>query len=257
MKKVIPLLVGLIIAGCSSLPEQKANTDNITDDLRKAAVIGYEYSQMAENTYTPHNTFQLPAGIFNIKNVDNDDYGLAYSIFHRQKDGQVSEVILSLRGTEGIKDWIFGNIFAVQNDRGLDVYKELRNKTSSSVPITVIGHSLGGAIALHISLRESVDTFVFNTSSRFTRGNAASSNRHSYSEYAEVNKILRTVTIDPKWTHSIYSCTFGNPIKNHAQVKLSACLTACASQIDQGAKQSISDNPDVFKGNNVFENTCK
>ncbi|WP_156035423.1 hypothetical protein [Microbulbifer sp. HZ11] len=256
MKKVIlPIL--FLIAGCSSLPKEKANTVNIQERLQAAAILGYEYSQMAENTYKPNNTFALPANIVSYKNQDNDKYGLAYSIFHRVDGDATSEVILSFRGTEGVQDWIFGNILAVQNDRGLSVYRELRKATPHNIPITVIGHSLGGAIALHISLREEgVNTFVFNTSSRFTRGNAAHSERHSYSEYAEVNKVLRISTIDPKWTHSIYSCTFGNPIKNHSQVKLAACLTACASQKDESAKISVENNPNIFEGDSVFEGAC-
>ncbi|MDF3126418.1 hypothetical protein [Rheinheimera sp. 1928-s] len=252
---ILPLL--LLMAGCSFLPKEKASTDNIPEKLRAAAIVGYEYAQMAENTYKPHATFTLPVSISNPKNEDNDRYGLAYSVFHRMDSGSLSEVILSFRGTEGLQDWIFGNIFAMQNDRGLAVYRDLRKTTPSNIPITVIGHSLGGAIALHVSLREeNVNTFVFNTSSRFTRGNALNSERHSYSEYAEVNKILRVFTIDPKWTHSIYSCTFGHPVKNHAQDKLAACLTACAAQRDENAKQSVANNSKIFDGNSVFDRAC-
>ena len=262
MKRLILLLFFLLI-GCSSLPKEKAETENVTEKIKAEALLGYEYSQMTENTYKPHDTFILPADITNPINVDSDGYGFAYSIFHRTKNGELSEVILSFRGTENnsewYKDWILGNVFSLQNDIGLNEYKKLREATPPNIPITVIGHSLGGAIALHVSLREDeVTAYVFNTSSRFTRGKAIDNERHSYAEYAEANKILRVFTIAPKWTHSIYSCTFGSPIKNHAQDNLAACLTFCASKISGNAKavDSIKDNPKLFKDNKMSELAC-
>jgi hypothetical protein len=263
MKKIIAIITFAFLASCSTLPKEKAITKDVVHAIKAEALLGYEYAQMAENTYKPYNTFTLPKSILNVENVDSDWSGLAYSIFHRKESGELKEVILSFRGTENnwvwFKDWIAGNILGLQNNRGLNVYKELRKHTPSNTPITVIGHSLGGAIALHISLREdNVKTFVFNTSSRFTRGEALDNERHSYAEYADVNKILRVFAIDPKWKHSIYSCTFGNPIKNHAQDDLAACLTFCASKTEDnsGALESIKNNPLYFKDTNISERAC-
>lgn len=262
--KGFTFLLFICLAGCTSLPEEKEELDDVPAKLRAEALLGYEYAQMAENTYKPHDTYDLPAGISNENHVDNDWSGLAYSIFHRVENDQLREVILSFRGTENnlvwFKDWIIGNILGVQNIRGLKVYEQLREDTPPSVPITVIGHSLGGGIALHISLRkEQVKTFVFNTSSRFTRGRALDNERHSYAEYGEANKILRVFTIDPKWTHSIFSCTYGDPLTNHSQVNLAACMTICASQIDtQGrALESINDNPKIFANSEMGDLACQ
>ncbi|EAW30189.1 hypothetical protein GP2143_01560 [marine gamma proteobacterium HTCC2143] len=246
------------IVGCSSNPpKESADTENIQKKLRAEAEMGYLYSQMAENTYKPHSTFSLPKNIMNTLNKDNDGYGFAYSTFNRYKGSELVEIVLSFRGTDQFWDWPIGNVLALQNNRGLAVYRELRDATPNDIPITVIGHSLGGAIALHVSLREeNVQTFVFNTSSRFTRGNAAENDRHSYSEYAEANKILRTFAIDPKWVHSIYSCTYGNPLTNHSQAKLSACLTACAAQELPEARQSVQNNPKIFGAGEIFDLAC-
>ncbi len=263
MKKLLALVVFTFLASCSTLPKEKAVTKDVESAIKAEALLGYEYAQMAENTYKPYDTFTLPENILTLENVDSDWSGLAYSTFHRKEDGKLKEVILSFRGTENnwvwFKDWIFGNIIGLQNNRGLKIYKQLRKNTPSDVPITVIGHSLGGAIALHISLREeNVKTFVFNTSSRFTRGKALDNERHSYAEYADVNKILRVFAIAPKWTHSIYSCTFGNPIKNHAQDDLAACLTFCASKTKDNAAalESIKNNPLYFKDTKISERAC-
>lgn len=248
-KDFFVLILSAALLGCSSVPMNKADKDDLERRLQNSANIGFIYAQIAENTYYPHNTFKFPQNIENVENIGNDGFGFAYSIFNVKDNGHVKEVVLSFRGTDQIRDWPIGNILALQNSRGLNAYKKLREETPENIPVAVVGHSLGGAIALHVSLREpNVKTFVFNTSSRFTRGKALDNERYSYSEYGEANKILRTFTIDPKWTHTIVGCTLGGPLKNHAQDKLAVCLTKKASQELPDAKMSMTLNPNIFGG---------
>lgn len=261
-KFVVPLI--LLLSGCTLLQQDKPTGEEIGKKLRIEALSGYEYALMAENAYWPNNVFSLPAYIKSepSSHYDNDDIGLAYSLFKRVDGYETTEIIIAFRGTENDRDfwndWWYGNILAKQNHRGLEVFRDYRKKYPDT-DITVVGHSLGGAIALHISLREeNVKTFVFNTSSRFTRGNDPKDNdRHSYSEYADVNKVLRATAINPRWEHNIYSCTYGNPIKNHKMAPLAACLVVCASYLDPiKPKMVMEKNPDFFKDNIITGRAC-
>lgn len=250
------LLFALALGGCAALNGDTRREEVF--DPSPAAKVGYLYAQLAENVYLPHSTFKLPPELELVQQEENDATGFAYSVFHRKDGARLAEVILAFRGTETpkdgwgatIQDWFLGNLLQQQNEKGRLVYERLRlAHPDRSLPITVTGHSLGGAIALHVSLRsEGAKAVVFNTSSAFTRGAALDNERLSFSDYGEPAKILRASTIAPKWVHVIANCTEGfDPLKNHSQARLAACLTRLAAEAgDASAQRSMELNAAIF-----------
>jgi hypothetical protein len=235
------------IAACSSTATTKQELTGCDHpskwckEIRDTAQESFIFAQMAANTYGKSPQFKLPVGYSLITEQDNDSIGFAYSIY---KDNKTNTVIISFRGTEGIKDWWYGNFLASQNDSGLNLYDKLKNEYSSDTQFIVIGHSLGGAIALEVSLkRENVDAYVFNTSPRFSAdGYNIANKRVSIVEYGEVLKALRAPSREASQTYSSIGCSSGGPLSQHEQAKLATCLTQIAATQSDLAKESLKDN---------------
>jgi len=238
------IVVSMLLLGTTACSLLYRNPPLPNEQSIQAAVESWQYAQMAANTYKPHRTFKLPPTIKHVRHVDNDNIGFAYSVFERVSDGTVTEVILSFRGTDNFMDWPLGNIAPLQNRAGYRVYHSLREETPDETPITVIGHSLGGAIAQHVSLRKpNANAFVFNTSTRFYRGSDPQSNEIlMLSEYGDANAPLRWFSIAPKSRSNIVSCTIGDPFTNHAMATLAACLTIFAQEKSLEARNSRFNN---------------
>ncbi len=96
--------------------------------------------------------------------------GLAYDIYKKQG---TEEVVISFRGTDSKRDWTTGNLavapFSGQYRQARKEYeKYIRSHPEAKV--TVTGHSLGGGLALSISVRKGVDAIVFDSSPRIFDG---------------------------------------------------------------------------------------
>lgn len=218
---------------------------------RDFAVNTWEYAQLANDTYDDEEKFAaLPEGITQVSNTGNDDNGLAYAIFDRTQKGQLAERIIAFRGTEfSFDDWFAGNISGRQNDLGLETYlkvrKELDEAGHPDVPISVAGHSLGGAIAAHIALRtDHVSSFAFNQSPRFRIPEiAADSQRLAVTERGEALGGVRDLFRDAPQDMLVINCRpKGAPWKDHSIRKLSECLTWIAAYDDPAALASVRAN---------------
>jgi pimeloyl-ACP methyl ester carboxylesterase len=94
--------------------------------------------------------------------------GLVVDLY-RDANGRV---IVVFRGTDSLRDWILANAaipFSTQYYSANKFYRSLRDRFGSQIGL-VTGHSLGGGIALGISLRYGVDAVVFNSSPRVFDG---------------------------------------------------------------------------------------
>jgi len=250
--RVSILLLIIMTSSCASrvlVPQTGMDhSTGCSDQTRAKAKETYLYAQMSSNTYLDRKKFVLPRGYALEVQNPNDDIGFAYSIYNKRDGSEVKEVIISYRGTEGFfsKDMWYGNILACQNKSGLKLYDEVREKTDKSIPITLIGHSLGGGIALDVSLkRDNVNTFVFNTSPRFfaDKDDVKENNRDSVVEYGEINKLFRLLGREATQTYTSINCiSHGSPVYQHSQRQLSECLTKIAAIEDEEAKKSLVDN---------------
>lgn len=263
------LALWLALSGCQSqLNTSVTSTYDMKpasswpDQHRQVAIKSYLYAQMANNTYGQGGDeyesdgvdFVLPSS-YTVNHFPNDDIGLAYSIYEKHKDDILVEVALVFRGTEGLSNWDdfwYGNLLAEQNIRALALYKELREKLNqegnSSVPIVLVGHSLGGALAIHVALNseETMNYFVFNSSPRFRLIESWESSRdpkqlfqmrYSIVETGEFLYALRFPATEATQTYQPMNCdSHFKPFSSHGIEKLAECLTKLAALNDSNAK---------------------
>lgn len=242
--------------GFASKPNCGWNSDTIA-----MAKKTWLYAQLASNVYSEEadepQDFRLGDDIVLLDPQDNDEIGLAYSVYERRGPAGPIELIIAFRGTEGFlgkegrKDWQYGNLTMAQQRSGLDVYDDWRNRPEASgIPISVTGHSLGGSISIQISLcRGNVDTYVFNSSPRFRDCHKAiESNRYSVVEHGEVLKLARIFGREASQQYNSIGCIRRvNPVRQHQMRHLAECLTRIAAVAgkDGGAIASLERNPEV------------
>lgn len=148
-----------------------------TDHLDMAP-RAFAYAAMANNVYrSPDDkpVFRLPG--WTLTERKESASGLVLEVLERRDAGRLAEVVVAYKGTdfEEKNDWranLSINREPVQYEEAQGHFEGLLNKPAyAGVPITVTGHSLGGGIALNVSLRHStqarpIRAFVFNTSPR-------------------------------------------------------------------------------------------
>jgi hypothetical protein len=247
MRYFLIIILFTVIAGCTSTSttkEELTGCDHPSGwckEIRDIAQESFIYAQMATNAYGEKAQFKLPKEYSLIKMTDNDSIGFAYAIY---KNNETNTLIISFRGTEGLRDWWYGNLLASQNESGLDLFDQLKKEHSSDTKFAVVGHSLGGGIALEVSLkRENVEAYVFNTSPRFSAdGYNIENKRVSIVEHGEVLKALRAPFKEASQKYTSIGCSSGGPISQHEQAKLASCLTQIAAIGSEFAKASLQDN---------------
>lgn len=106
--------------------------------------------------------------------------GLAFDVYTRQVDGSVDDIVVAFKGTDfsHVNDWLanLGVRETRQFREAAGYLAELKREHPHS-RIVVTGHSLGGALALNMSLRfDSVAAVVFNSSPNFSFRSAGKAN---------------------------------------------------------------------------------
>ena len=250
---------------------------------RDAAVIAWPYAQLASNAYCDDSEiFDLPAGYTVIRRLPAQDicdleraaakgdeaakaklkpihkaeaklktHGFNYTVYDkRNAAGALERRIIAFRGTDTkqLTDWVYGNIGNTQRDQGLELYKQERAKLDAEggkgVPISVTGHSLGGAIAIQVSLENpGVDAFVFNTSPRYTLLPPNTNQRVAIAERGDILEVLRNRSMPVRQDMLIINChpTEGR-IRSHSVRKLAECVTWIAGKTNAAARASVAAN---------------
>jgi len=144
-----------------------------------AAVVA-PYAAMSANSYstTPGAPFDLKclgwmrvdeSGVESKTPAKNSPItGLTVDLY-RKTNGQMGVVF---RGTDSKIDWISGNFsipLSLQYKSAFKFFREIHDKYRDDIRF-VAGHSLGGGIAMGVSLRYGVDAYVFNPSPRVFDG---------------------------------------------------------------------------------------
>ncbi|MBI3794305.1 MAG: hypothetical protein HY280_06200 [Nitrospinae bacterium] len=138
----------------------------VTPSLNKENAAKYAaYAMMSSDVY--HKNGADKVSPFPIEKIDwkmektagNNEHGLAYDVYFNEKSG---ERIVAFRGTEDATDWKDGNLLPLQYDDADRIFADC--KTDNNEITAFAGHSLGGGLALHMSVECGIPAYVFDTS---------------------------------------------------------------------------------------------
>lgn len=139
------------------------------------------YAMIAANTYHKKTRVCFPVELLGWVQVDVDGKptnrptaekrsGLAYDIFEK-KNSDV--VIFSFRGTDSRVDYLWANLavwpFSWQYTQAKKEFSKYLEKHPTK-KVTLTGHSLGGSLALSMSVRWGINAVVFDASPRIFDG---------------------------------------------------------------------------------------
>jgi len=120
-------------------PAQKQTADNYAI-----------YALLSHNAYRNEPFyFRLPNN-WHKSGYYADSSGLSYQTYELKKEGETVEAVMVFPGTEGIKDWVNGNVSRKQIRRAKPHIAKFMQRYSG-VPKIVTGHSLGGSLAMYAS----------------------------------------------------------------------------------------------------------
>lgn len=138
--------------------------------LKSMANEAYEYAVMSFNTYS--DVTQIKISDWKREERFESSKGFGADVYSSTNGS--NEMVIAFRGTDGlmaINDHIFANLYINWFSNGQfsqadEIYKHVLYKYHPN-KITTTGHSLGGGLALRISLlNKDVDAYVFDSSIR-------------------------------------------------------------------------------------------
>lgn len=255
----------VVLTGCQS-HKVVTNTFNMApksnwpDQHRAVAMNSYLYAQMSNNTYgqagddycRDGNDFILPPE-YRVEHFGNKEFGFAYSIYKKSIQNALKKVIVAFRGTEGLTnfdDVWHGNVLARQNPMAITLYQNIRSQLDESgygdIPIVLTGHSLGGALAIHVAINvdDNLSYYVFNSSPRFNKNSdeeKKGDERHSIVETGEFLYSVRFPATEATQTYTPFNCEKNfKTFTSHNIEKLATCLTMVAALNIPGLKVEMT-----------------
>lgn len=249
---------------------------------RRLAARAWPYAQIAYNSYHREEAdararpFKLPSRFKATAGGkhENDDIGLAYDVLTEDNLDGSFNLIFAFRGTEGgidllgltECDWKYGNHRVLQHERALGRVKQylvdlpyLPLDSARLKHVILVGHSLGGGIATHVSYRvPGAWVYGFNSSPKFFRPRPYEATatdeewrRLSITTRGEVLKAVRLPAREATQLYLPVRCSGGGPLKRHSMLGLATCLTRIAAEQGNGSSRteaavSIATQPEQF-----------
>lgn len=245
MKKLFLCLTCLILLGCGSSRRVKLtgcdHPSGWCNEIRDLSAKSWKYAQLSKNVYNDPFKYDVSNWFEEIQTFENKDLDFYAVLFI---DKITEEPVLVFRGTDSARDFVTGNnpFKQKQNDHALAIYDKLKEKYTDK-DFIVAGHSLGGGIAIHISLnKEKVTAFSFNGSPVFRNRKKIENIRYSIVENGEILKAVRAPGREAKQLYTSIGCSKGDPIAQHDMQKLATCLTQIGATEDKSAKTSLNIN---------------
>lgn len=214
-------------------------------DTLKAIKSSFVYALMSSNVYRdPKDAhYRIPGWTPAYRYTSQT--GLVFEEWHKKEGGTIREIAVIFQGTDDWKDmaaslspWFEPKQYA-QAQRYVQAL--LQNPEYGNIPITVAGHSLGGGIALNVSLRHStkarpIHAFAFNMSPRAFFGpyDGLPATRILINERAEGLAALRRLWWRKVGTYEPYPVNFLDfsmtvkPLSEHSIYRLSRGLLLVA-----------------------------
>ena len=209
-------------------------------EIRGLAVNSWPYAQLSYVVYNKQPGLSIAPGFQELSVHENKSIGFYAVLFEDARD---KSLVFVIRGTEDLTDWKKGNFAQDQNNFGLESFKKIATANPGR-NIVVAGHSLGGGVAMHISLNEPVQAaYSFNGSPNFRmKGSEPKTKRYSIVEYGEILKFPRVFGREATQLYTSIGCSEGDPITQHDQLFLATCLTQIAAADDPAAAASLVQN---------------
>jgi hypothetical protein len=135
-------------------------------DRFDVALRGYPYavaSSIVLQKGESRNAFVPPPNMTHRADLDSgySDVGFGASTFEYNREGHAPEVIVAFRGTDEPGDWLYQNLAMYPRQFGpaRNYVKEIAAKFPNH-RLVAVGHSLGGGLAVHVTLNEETSPMV-------------------------------------------------------------------------------------------------
>ena len=267
-RRLLLLMSSCALSACATTRDYYSPATSETD--QQLVERAWPYAQLAYNSYRRETIdpdarpFVMPREFISVgSRYGNDEIGLAFETVVRTAPQR--ELIFVFRGTEGGPsakncDWARGNFAFYQQRRAARIIANLINKYSDH-QLVFVGHSLGGAIATHLSFRHPGSrTYIFNPSPMFRADGVVGDPRVDWRRrLSVVNRFefLYAARGPMREATQIYlpvNCGGGiNPVTRHSMFRLATCLTRKAaveggdqSDMSRAAQQSYAINAAQF-----------
>ncbi len=198
-------------------------------ELDKIAKQNYIYALMSANAYDKGFQVEIPKWK-RVKRYVIQEHGFSADVYISDDN---KNVVIAYRGTDDLKDWIFGNADTDVHGQYADadnIFSTVYNEYAKA-NIMVVGHSLGGGLALHVSItHKDVDAVVFNTSPRVFVAKEVQRYKNKVVLIYETGEILTVVreiftTLD-KIDYEKYKYNYlgGNVVSEHNMADFATCM---------------------------------
>lgn len=174
---------------------------NVSPEHLRIAGRAWPYALMSSNVYRDpeeNPIYEVPGWSF-VSRWESRS-GLALEEWHRKGDGdRIAEIAIIFKGTDftSLADWRT-NLSLIEPRQHREAYEYAQNvlqrAQAQEARVTTAGHSLGGALALNMSLRlPGVDVYAFDTSPRafYKVGSIGPAERYLIYERGEILSFLR------------------------------------------------------------------
>lgn len=170
-----PTIVAADLRGCTT----KSWSKMYGRPHKLAAIEGVPYALLSSNVYadTGARKFELPPGFRELPfefSVGASDLAFALYAYRSERaftdadaphgKADIDNLVLVFRGTDSGQDWWAGTIRGVQYEQALALTQAVQAKYPDK-KLVATGHSLGGGLALHVSMHlKGISAYAFNPS---------------------------------------------------------------------------------------------
>lgn len=216
------------------------------DELKKVAKKNYIYALMSANAYDKGFQVEVPGWTRTKRLVSKHGFSADVYISDDNRN-----VVIAYRGTDDLKDWKYANLDTDANGQYLDadnVFKEVVKKYGD-LKIMTVGHSLGGGLAIHVSVtHKDIDAVVFNPSPRVFMSKADIKYTNRVTIIYETGEILTAIramfTTLNKIVHTEYRYNYlgGDAVSEHSMPNFAQCMYASTIAKEVNYSSVCKDN---------------